>query len=67
MSDSYTEDMDRMWRSFWLAIGSVVLAFILFATFVLAPSYAERQEACEAKGGVIVGKYGDCIKREQVL
>lgn len=67
MSSTLAEYETRLWRNFWLFMGAVVVAFVLFISLVVFPSHAERQEACEAKGGVIVGKYGDCIKKEYVL
>jgi len=57
----------KFWRRVWLAIGVVVVAFVLFMSLVVMPSHTERREACEAKGGVLVGKYSDCIKKEYVL
>ena len=48
-------------------LGVIVVAFTLFISLVVMPSNQRTREACEAKGGVLVGKYHDCIKKEYVL
>lgn len=63
----YEEADRRFWRVVWLMLGSIVVASVLFISLVVMPSNTQRREECEAKGGVLVGKYHDCIKKEYVL
>lgn len=67
MMTEYEKADRKFWRGVWLMLGGIVLAFVLFISLVVMPSHTERREKCEAAGGVVVGKYGDCIKKEYVL
>lgn len=52
---------------FFMWIGAIVVAFVLFITLVVIPSNERQRQQCEDKGGVLVGKYHDCIKKDYVL
>lgn len=66
MSD-YKSETDGIMTGFYWACGIIVVVFVLFISLVVIPSNDRQREACEAKGGVLVGKYHDCIKKEYVL
>lgn len=63
----YKSELDGIMTGFWVACGVVVVAFALFIGLVVIPSNNDRHDRCEAAGGVLVGKYHDCIKKENVL
>ena len=60
-------DEDTLWGCFLIVCGLIFVGFIVFIVTVVGPSHDRQREACEAKGGVLVGKYHDCIKKEYVL
>lgn len=66
MSDT-NSDIDAVFGCFFWACGIIFVGFLVFMFTVVGPSHDQRREACDAKGGVLVGKYGDCIKKEYVL
>ena len=63
----YKSGTDGIMRGFYITIAVIVVVFVVFITTVVIPSNENRRKDCEAKGGVLVGKYHDCIKKEYVL
>jgi hypothetical protein len=59
-------DDKPFYRAIAILLG-IVAVFYLFLSLVVGPAHNQQRDACEAKGGVLVGKYGDCIKKEYVL